>query len=35
MLLSKQATATHMARTGDLVPAGTMLVTPALGVVRY
>jgi len=26
--------ATHMVHTGDLVPAGTMLVTPGLGLVR-
>jgi len=25
------ACATHMVRTGDLVPAGTMLVNPGLG----
>jgi len=27
--------ATHMVHTDDLVPAGTMLVTPGLGLVRY
>jgi len=27
--------ATHVVRTGDLVPAGTMLVTPGLDLVCY
>jgi len=27
--------ATYMVRTDDLVPAGTMLVTPRLGLVRH
>jgi len=27
--------ATHVVPTGDLMPVGTMLVTPGLGLVRY
>jgi len=27
--------ATHMVRTGDLVPIGTMLMVPGLGLVGY
>jgi len=34
MLLSEQAMGNHMVHTGDLVPTGTMLVTPGLGLVR-
>jgi len=34
MLLSEQATATHMVHTSDLVLASTILVAPGLGLVR-